>query len=143
MYEVDEFGNVSRNGKILKPFKAGKDRKYLKVRLYSNGVGKDQSVHRLVAEAFIPNPHGLPHVNHIDENTFNNHKDNLEWCTAQYNKEYSSSKHYVFISPDGDVTEVFNLSKFCKDNNLSNGSMYHLMSGKYKQCKGWTISSSL
>jgi len=142
MYDVDEFGNVSRNGKVLKPFRCGKGKKYLKVRLYQDGVGKDHSVHRLVAQKYIPNPHGYPHVNHKDEDTFNNHVSNLEWCTAQYNKEYSSSKSYVLISPDGVRTEVFNLSKFCRDNNISNGSMYHLMSGKYKQCKGWTISSS-
>jgi len=141
MYHVDEYGNVSRNGKQLKPFKVGKDRKYLKVRLYENGKGRDHSIHRLVAEKFIPNPKGLPHVNHKDENTFNNHYTNLEWCTAQYNKEFSSSKNFVFISPSGIETEVFNLSKFCKDNGLSNGCMYHVMSGKYKHHKGWSMPS--
>lgn len=142
MYDINEFGDVTRNGKKLKPFRVGKDRKYLKVRMYKDGIGKDFAIHRLVAEKYIPNPHNFPHVNHKDEDTFNNHKDNLEWCTAQYNKEYSSSKKYTFISPIGEEVQVFNLSRFCKDNNLSNGSMYHLLSGKYKQHKGWKITSS-
>lgn len=127
----------------LKQFRVGKDRKYLRVRLYNGNGHKDFSVHRLVATHFIPNPKELPHINHKDENTFNNSFDNLEWCTAQYNKEFSSSKEFEFISPDGESVKVFNLSKFCRNNNLSNGCMYLLLSGKYKQHKGWTISSSL
>ena len=47
------------------------------------------SVHRAVAECFVPNPLNLPIVNHIDENPSNNHKDNLEWCTYRYNAIYS------------------------------------------------------
>ena len=51
--------------------------------------GKKHNVHRLVAEAFIPNPQNLSEVNHKDKNKFNNHVDNLEWCTRQYNVNYS------------------------------------------------------
>lgn len=47
-------------------------------------------VHRLVAKAFIPNPDNLPYINHKDENSLNNHVDNLEWCTHQYNCNYGS-----------------------------------------------------
>ena len=44
--------------------------------------------HRLVAQAFIPNPNNYPQVNHIDEDKGNPSVDNLEWCTAQYNVNY-------------------------------------------------------
>ncbi len=50
---------------------------------------KRKTIHRLVAMAFIPNVNNLPLVNHKDENRGNNHVDNLEWCTAKYNQEYS------------------------------------------------------
>ena len=61
---------------------------YYAVSLWKDGVGKLIRVHRLLAEAFIPNPLNLPCINHKDENRANNSLDNLEWCTKAYNNTY-------------------------------------------------------
>ena len=63
--------------------------KYIQVSLCKNGKIKAFLVHRLVAEAFIPNPDNLPCINHKDENPKNNQAENLEWCTYKYNNEYN------------------------------------------------------
>ncbi|MBM7836318.1 HNH endonuclease [Clostridium sardiniense] len=89
-YYVSSKGKVfsTNNGgfKKLRPFKIGKYRNYLAVRLYKDKKGKDYKVHRLVGMYFIPNPKNLPQINHIDGNTFNNSVENLEWCTNGENQ---------------------------------------------------------
>lgn len=89
-YEVDTLGNVFslKRNKALKATDFGS--KYLQVTLCKNGIPKVVKVHRLVAEAFIPNPNGLPQVNHKDENKHNNVVSNLEWCTPSYNYWYGT-----------------------------------------------------
>ena len=68
---------------------------YLQVHLYQDGKGKWCYVHRLVAEAFIPNPDNLPQINHISEDKENNHVDNLEYCTAKYNINHGTHNKRV------------------------------------------------
>lgn len=66
---------------------------YLTVVLSKNNTTKRFLVHRIVAEAFIPNPSNFEMVNHKDEDRENNNVDNLEWCTRAYNQKYSISLH--------------------------------------------------
>lgn len=58
---------------------------YMYVSLHREGKSNTRTVHRLVAEAYIPNPENKPFVNHKDANRANPHKDNLEWCTQSEN----------------------------------------------------------
>lgn len=61
---------------------------YLRVQLHKDGVRKKLLIHRLVAEAFIPNPLNLPEVNHKDEDKTDNRVENLEFCDRTYNINY-------------------------------------------------------
>ena len=70
---------------FLRSYTSVGDNGYYKVGLYRNGKAKNFKIHRLVAEAFIPNPNNYPQVNHIDGHKNNNCVDNLEWCDNSYN----------------------------------------------------------
>lgn len=110
LYEVSNLGNVKvldrfvnsgiknnssvkRRGQILKQYDK---RGYMQVTLTLNGKRKYCNVHRLVAEAFIPNPDDLPQINHKDENKLNNNVNNLEWCTAKYNCNYGNRNSKIY-----------------------------------------------
>lgn len=63
---------------------------YMECTLRDSKRTKLMKVHRIVAEAFIPNPQSLPSVNHKDEDKTNNKVENLEWCTCLYNANYGT-----------------------------------------------------
>ena len=99
LYKVSDKGNIysverkdSRGnkcgGRTLKP--RYDQRGYFKVGLYKNGKMQNKLIHRLVTEAFIPNPENLPEVNHRDEVKTNNELSNLEWCDKSYNASYGT-----------------------------------------------------
>jgi len=93
IYQISNLGNLKniKTNKILKV--NNKKEKYLNVSLYKNGKQKTFYIHRLIALIFIPNPHKLPMINHIDGNKQNNDILNLEWCTNRENtSHYYSNK---------------------------------------------------
>ena len=107
-YEVDQFGRVYSVDRIVhvddngreydKPLKGKRMKQsvhtkgYKTVPLTKDGKTTTHYVHRLVAEAFIPNPSNLPFINHKDEDKTNNFVENLEWCTEQYNATYGKAR---------------------------------------------------
>ena len=68
---------------------------YLIVKLWKNRKVKSFRLHRLVAEAFIPNPNNLPFINHKSEIKTQNNVENLEWCDQKYNNNYGTRKERV------------------------------------------------
>lgn len=112
-YEVSNYGRVKRletrvnsnqGGRVVreKILRQTNNRGYCLAHLCVNNEKKKKRVHRMVAEAFIPNPLNLQEVNHKDENKKNNYvalfpdgtydyeNSNLEWCSAEYNNNYGS-----------------------------------------------------
>ena len=95
IYQVSNDGNVKSlnynhtgNERILRP--AVNRSRYLYVILCKDGKIKSHQVHRLVAQAFLPNIENLPQVNHKDEVKTHNCVENLEWCTHEYNQNYGT-----------------------------------------------------
>ena len=107
LYEVSNYGNVKslnrvetvgkliriRKERILKPCVNSKG--YLQVGLCKNGKITNKLIHRLVAEAFIPNTDNLQQVNHKGENKQNNCVWQLEWCTNKYNSNYGTRNERI------------------------------------------------
>lgn len=85
-------GTILLKAQIMKEHVVKTQGDYLYVSLYKENAKSSSKVfvHRLVANAFIPNCANLPQVNHKDENKQNNHVDNLEWCNCLYNIHYGT-----------------------------------------------------
>ena len=106
-YQISNKGRVKRNirfnsrnillpEKILSPYysKGG----YLYINFEIDGIKTRHAMHRLIADAFIPNPNNYPIINHINEIKDDNRIENLEWCTYSYNLSYGHRVEKVLIS---------------------------------------------
>lgn len=156
LYQVSNYGRVKslKFGKMIilkNRYCAG----YWSVMLYKNGIGVPKTVHRLVAEAFIPNPQNLPCVNHKDENRSNCVSDNLEWCTYEYNSNYGTrnernkekltnrtdlSKQVYQYSLDGELIKIWSSSREAKRCGFLQNCISLCCRGKLKTHKGYRWS---
>ena len=173
IYQVSNFGMVRSldrvvlqkngvlktiKGKILSPSKCGNLEYggYLFVGLSKENVVEEKYIHRLVAEAFIPNPDNLPYINHKDEDKTNNIVTNLEWCTALHNltfnerhikvglKERGKKPHNnkeVLIFKNGYlVGRISSVLKAAKILGVNESCIRNAIYGKGKSVKGFTFS---
>lgn len=149
LYQISNLGRVKRvtTGRILKGDK-NKDG-YLLVKLCKNSIGSNKRIHRLVAEAFIPNPENKPQVNHIDENKINNRVDNLEWVTANENINHGTrngrsgkSQSIPIIATNlktGESQESYGLRECSRQLGLHPQNISAVLKGRLKQTKGYTF----
>lgn len=166
LYEVSSFGRVRSIGKggsgnskmrIMSPRVTTKG--YLSVQLWNNGIGKNHKIHRIVAEAFIPNWFDDTQVNHRDENKHNNHIDNLEWCSSKYNSNYGTrneritekmtngklSKPVLQFTKTGEFVREWPSSQEVGRNGFDNSTIRKCCNGKRKSHNGfvWKYKSDV
>lgn len=153
LYQVSNFGRVRSLGRWVKGkngsirFYRGRILKpgtntfgYLFVNLFKNNKQKTITIHRLVAEAFIPNTDNLPMINHKDENKQNNNVNNLEWCTSSYNNNYGTrtercSKPVVQYTLDGEFVREWKSIRECGRNGFNSGCVCMCCRGELKTYK--------
>ena len=101
LYGITSCGKVwsYRNECFLKPWDNQKG--YLIVKLFKDGKCKNYKIHRLVAEAYIPNPDNLPQVDHIDNDKTHNYVNNLRWITNRDNVRKGRNKPILQYDLDG------------------------------------------
>lgn len=131
LYKVSNLGNVYTNyykRLLTKHEKNG----YYYVYLSSNGKQSFKFIHRLVAQAFIPNPNNLPCINHKDENRTNNTVENLEWCNHLYNNNYG--KHLERVSESN--------KKPCVGVNVNNDSDIRIFNSRQEAAQWANVPST-
>ena len=169
LYQVSNWGRIKRlrrlitnqynsfyiEEKILKPQKNRYG--YLYINLYKNGIMKHKTIHKLVAEVFLPNPNNLPQINHKDEDKTNNHVNNLEWCDRKYNINYGTrnerisksqingkrSKIVIQYNLDGTFVREWPSAMECERNGFEHSLIIYCCQGKRKTHKGFKWSYSL
>lgn len=140
-YQVSNQGRVknTKSGRVLKIHTQG--RGYAQTMLSIKGTRSYPLVHRLVAQAFIPNPQNKPHINHIDGNKSHNCVCNLEWCTMRENLLH---RHRVLGQPGGrckpvlciDTGQIFPSAKAAAEAlGLHRSGVSQVCEGKQKTTK--------
>lgn len=160
LYEVSNLGQVRSLDRIIKRRDGSivlykgmimkqqiKKKKRYGIILYKNNTQRNFMVHRLVAEAFIPNPKHLETVNHKDENPFNNNVDNLEWMTNRENLLYGTrtergkKKQQIKVeklTKDLEHVEYYDsLTEAAIKNNAYISNISNAIHGKHKSCVGY------
>ena len=146
---------ISNKGRV-KSLKCGKERilrpgidtsGYCFIILCNDGVSKPFRLHRLVAQAFIPNLYNKPQVNHLDENKKNNCVENLEWSTAKENSNfgtrnermgYSLSKPILQYSKSGDfIREWKSAAEVERVLGINNSDIIQCCKGRRKSSGGF------
>lgn len=157
LYEVSSFGRVRSLGKggsgnsKMRVLSQAISNCHKFVTLSKNGKTEQYWVHRLVAEAFLPNWFGDPQVNHIDENPQNNNVDNLEWCDAKYNANHGTrnkrisekmtngklSKPVLQFTKTGEFVCEWPSTREAERNGFNNGAVGSCCRGERKYYKGF------
>ena len=97
------------------------------------------AIHTIVCHTFKNKNTDNDIVLHIDNNKLNIHKDNLRYGSRQENVEQEQAKTFYFIN-NGRSLEVYNLTKFCRENELNISRMYALLNGRIASYKGYTCN---
>ena len=121
----------------------GKDKDgYEVIQLCKNGTHKRCMVHRLVAEAFIPNPDNKPQINHKDEDKTNNCVDNLEWMTSKENNNYGTKKYREGIAKGKPVRCIetgevyYSINEAERQTGIEHQNIGKVCRGLYKTTRG-------
>jgi len=143
-YSVSNLGNVKNNksNKLLKLFNSSNG--YLKVNL--GDKFRNVRVHRLVAKAFLQNPHNYPFINHKDFNRKNNKLSNLEWCSPKFNSEHAKNNGRISMpkfknrgihNPRAKLTEAqVSVIKNMPGTSLEVGKMFGVSSSVIRDIRG-------